>query len=57
MCQGGRGLADIDDYINALIEGLEDYSQRNKEVIIAAANNSQRNSSKDRKTIKTWKQI
>ena len=43
MCQekgGGRELANIEDYVNATIQGFEEYTKKNIERLIAAASNS-----------------
>ena len=37
--EGGRGHASIKDYVNALLQGLEDYIEKRKERLITAANN------------------
>ena len=47
--EGGRGLASIKDCLDASIQGLEDYIEKNKENVITAAQNSTDNLRLDRK--------
>ena len=53
--EGGRGLTSIEDCVDASIQGLEDYIEKSKERLIAAANNSIDNASSKWKITKTKK--
>ena len=55
--EGGRGFASIDDCIDTLIPGVEEYIKKIKETLIKAARNSNGNIRSIRKTtITTIKQ-
>ena len=53
--EGGRGLASIEDSVDASIQRLEDYIEKHKRGLIAAIRNDTNNSIEDRMT-KTRKQ-
>ena len=54
--KGGWGLASIEDWVNAIIEGLEYYIKQSKEILITAVSYGNGNIKKIRKTTKTRKQ-
>ena len=53
--EGGRGLASIEDSVDALIQRLEDYIQKHEGGLITATRNDTDNTMDNRMTI-TWKQ-
>ena len=53
--EGGRGLASIEDSVDASIQRLEDYIQKNDGGLITAIRNDTDNTMDNRMTI-TWKQ-
>ena len=53
----GRGLATIEDCVEATIQGLKEFTKKSKERLHMAANNSRCNIWTNRKTTKTRKQI
>ena len=55
--EGGRCLANIEDCVEATIQGLEEYTKKSKDRLLMAANNSRCNIWTNRKTTKTRKQI
>ena len=54
--EGGRGLANIENCVEATIQGLEEYTKKSEERLVMAANNSRCNIWTNRKTTKTRKQ-
>ena len=53
--EGGRGLASIEDSIDASIQRLEDYTEKHERGLIAAIRNDTDNTIDDGMTT-TWKQ-
>ena len=54
--EGGRGLVNIEDCVDATIQALEEYTQKSKERLITAARNSNINIWTSKNTTKTRKQ-
>ena len=50
--EGGRDLANIEDYVEATIQQLEEYTKKSKDRLLMAANNSRCNIWKTTKTRK-----
>ena len=53
--EGGWGVASIENYEDATIQGLEKYTKKSKERLITAASNSNGNSKTNKKTKKSTK--
>ena len=49
--EGWRGLTRIKDYVDASIQGIEEYNNRSKERLFKAASNSIGNISKEEKQL------
>ena len=53
--EGGRGIANIEDCVEATIQGLKEYTKTSKERLLMITNNSRCNIWTNKKTTKTRK--
>ena len=52
----GRGIANIEDWVDVSLQGFKDYIKKSKKILITAASNSISNIRTKRTSTKTWKQ-